>query len=448
MKNNLIIKITITILITLGLFTIWYLLNQSNKTNDISSNKNRDLSGKKVVFLAVNTDIEAAKLLSQWFNEETGAVVQVKENSYDKMVDGFLDDYNSPTPQVDVVDIWQPTIAKLVENKAVLDLTDLLEANKETIKVNDFFPKIYDAYSLYKGRRWAIPFDVDTHFLFYRKSLLQKHRLNPPKTWSDVLNIAKVITEKESKNGIYGYAMMGWPVPVLLISSYVNRLSAYGGEFIDENGIPKLNTPQAIEALQAMIDIYPYSLPTPTQTDYEISMDSFLTGRVAMVDQFTNVGVSANSPEFSSIIDDWGLVQMPSSKPSQTSIASLNGGFSLAISRKAPNPEVAKAFLLFVARPDIQKKLALSNTGMDPGRISVVQCDEFKEMTPKVAKATEESFKGDIFSWPVHPQMMEMMQILTVSITDALEGRKTAKEAIVDTHNQWLKLLNSSDTKQ
>lgn len=443
MNNKIIVKIVSFLLISIALLVGWFTLNKNDQIA-VTTKKSMDLSGKKVVFLAVNTDIAAAKLLAQWFNEETGAVVHVKENDYDKMVDEFIKDNHSAEPLVDVVEVWQPTIAKLVNEGAVYDITDLINLNRDAIQIDDFFPKIYDKYSLYRDRRWALPYDVDTQFFYYRVSLLEKYGLQPPKTWNDVVTIAKIITENEKENGIYGYAMMGYPVPIMLVSSYVNRLSAYGGKFIDENGFPSLNTPQAVKALQSLIDIYHYSLPTPSQTDYEVSKDAFLTGRVAMVDQFTNIGVEADNIEFSSIKGDWGMVQMPSSLATKKNVANLNAGFSIAISSKSPNIEAAKEFLLFAVRPDIQKRLALSNTGMDPGRLSVVHSNEFKQMTPQVANATEKSFSGEVFSWPVHPKMLEMMEILTLEITGAFEGKKTAEEAILDTQNRWIELLGSS----
>ena len=164
--------------------------------------------------------MRAAAALAAWFLEETGAVVQVKVVSYDALFDTIKRDRAAATPTYDVFLIFYTDLARLVERDALMDLTELIERDA-TIEPEDSLPSLYDAYSLYHGKRWALPFDGDTHVLFYRKSILARHRLSPPETWDDYAHVARTITEKERSNGIYGAAIMGHPAPVLIVSSFM-----------------------------------------------------------------------------------------------------------------------------------------------------------------------------------------------------------------------------------
>ena len=110
-------------------------------------------------------------------------------------------------------------------------------------------------------KRWALPFDGDTHILFYRKSLLAKHNLAPPETWDDFLYVSRTITEKEKTNGIYGSAIMAYKVPVLILSSFLNRVGAYGGQLLTPDGKPSLDTPEVLAALTALVEHSKYALP-------------------------------------------------------------------------------------------------------------------------------------------------------------------------------------------
>ncbi len=66
-------------------------------------------------------------------------------------------------------------IRKLL-GKTLEDISD------SALQPDDFIPILYNPYTLYNGKRWAILYDGDTHVLFYRKSLLKKHNLAPLET--------------------------------------------------------------------------------------------------------------------------------------------------------------------------------------------------------------------------------------------------------------------------
>lgn len=121
----------------------------------------------------------AVKAIADWFTEETKAVVQITEMGYDENLKKTIDDIESINPKYDIFMIWYPELGTLVNKGAFVDLTNWIEENKIILKPDDFIPSIYDSYTLQNGKRWATPFDGDTHVLFYRKSILAKHNLKP-----------------------------------------------------------------------------------------------------------------------------------------------------------------------------------------------------------------------------------------------------------------------------
>ncbi|HNK59257.1 MAG TPA: sugar ABC transporter substrate-binding protein, partial [Leptospiraceae bacterium] len=383
--------------------------------------------------------------LADWYTKETKAVVQITEIGYDETYRKTLEDIRSSDPQYDIFIIWYPELGDLIRNKALLDLTDWIEENKETIQPQDFIPRIYDAYTLQKGRRWALPFDGDTHVLFYRKSILSKHNLNPPETWDDYLNVSRTITEKEKVNGIYGTAIMSYKAPILILSSFLNRVGGYGGQLLTKDGRPSLDTPEVKMALESLLEQAEYALPSPLETSFEVSRDSFLSGRVAMVEQWTDIGVMAEDNSESTIRGDWGAIQMPkgSGKNAQHAPA-LNAGFALAISSKAPNLEVAKDFLLFAVRPDIMAKYNVLNGGTDPTRISILKSDDYRKFAPEVSAAAEAAL-FNATPWPNIPGSRKLMQILSDNIVLALRKKISVENAISDTQKRWTEIIDSTN---
>ncbi|WP_394831170.1 sugar ABC transporter substrate-binding protein [Pendulispora rubella] len=413
---------------------------------DSSAMGARTGSGQRLVLLTLTPHVRAAETAAKLFEKETGAVFQVKVVNYEAVGETILKDHASNSPQIDVFEMHYADLAMLVAKGAVMDLTRYIEENADVIRPDDFIPGLYDHYTSYQGKRWALPNDADTHVLFYRKSLLAKYGLRPPDTWDDYATIARVITERERANGIYGSAIMARDVPMMIVSSFMNRLAAYGGELMDEQRHPEVNSPEAVTALEAMVEHAKYALPTPLETDFDVSRLAFLSGRVAMVEQWTDIGVMAEDPTQSTIRGDWGVVPMPKGKgPKARHASSLNGGYAVAISSTTKEPEIAKAYVRFVSRRDTMLTLNRVNGGFDPARPSILGSPEFERFAPQVSAIERTAFSNPMIAWPKVPQTPALMIALTDHLVHALEHQETPRQALNATQAEWQKILSHDE---
>lgn len=431
----------IFLLVTAMMLTIMSCSDSGESNGRANTAEPLPFSGKKVTFMVALSHAVGGKALANWFHEETGAIVELKVVHYSKLGASILADNAAPSPQTDVYMNWYVDLGKLVDNHALTDLTDFIENNAAIIQPDDFLPSLYDAHTKYRERRWALPFDGDIHVLFYRKSILARYALPPPDTWEDYLHVARTITQNEGKNGVYGSAIMAHPTPILVISCFMNRLGSYGGQLLDSNGRPTIDSVEAQKALQDMVDQSEYALPTPTKTDFFAARDAFLTGQVAMVEFWTDIGIMAEDPNQSLIKGDWGVVQMPRGTGAKAQHApALNAGFVLGLSSRAPHPEVGKAFMLFATRQDILLRLNVMNSGVDPCRLSILESKEFNAISPELRQAGLGALHAAT-PWPIVPEMMHLLRILSENIAAAIDKRKTTQQALGDTQREWLKIL-------
>ncbi|MDM8524765.1 extracellular solute-binding protein [Desulfococcaceae bacterium HSG8] len=445
-NNSFIILLVIAGILLITIFALWFSrTGRFTPQKAFETDRSADLSGQKITVLTNQPHLRSAEALAMWFNRETGAVVQNVVVNYEETLNYILKDVLGDSPQLDVLMIWYADLGTLAEKNVITDLTDFRNKNREIIRPDDFIPSLYTPYTLYKGRRWALPYDGDTHVLFYRKSLLKKYDLAPPGTWEDYAAISRVITEKEKHNGIYGSVIMAFPAPMLIISGFMNRLGGYGGNLLDQENRPMVNSPEAVAALSIMIENARYALPTPLETDFDISKDAFLSGRVAMAEQWTDVGIMAEDPAQSLIRGDWGVIQIPMGSGAGARHApALNAGFSLAISKKAPNTDVALSYLLFATRPDITLRLNLINGGIDPTRISVFESEKYRDFAPKISIAARAALHGAA-AWPNIPMTPRLLDALSNNLVMALEHRKSARQALDDTQTHWLEILKQGE---
>jgi len=189
-----------------------------------------------------------------------------------------------------------------------------------------------------------------------------------------------------------------------------------------------------------MIEHCQYAMPSPLNTDSKTARDAFLTGRVAMVELWTDLGMMADDPSRSLIRNDWGVVSLPKgSGPQSKQSQALNGGFSLGISQKAPHARLAESFLLFASQPDVAEKLVLLNGGIDPTRKSILHSSQYRSQSEQVSQATQKSLYQAI-AWPTDPNTPELLEILTEYLVMAIEHRISAENALINVQRLWVEL--------
>jgi multiple sugar transport system substrate-binding protein len=407
--------------------------------------QDRPYEGRVINFLTIQPHAVASRYVAELFEEETGADVQVLVVPYGNIVEKALLDVTSGAGEYDVLEIWYPSLGTLASNGVLVDLTDWWEENAEVIQADDFAPTILDPYTLWDGRRWAIPYDGDTHILFYNTTIFEEYGVEPPTNWDEYLEACRTITEAGADEGVYGCAIMGANVPIILIGTFANRLGGYGGSFFDEEGNPTINSPEAVAALEALVAQLPYALPDPVATAFDEAIGGFVTGRVGMMEFWTDLGQMADNPEQSQIIGEWAALPMLAGTGENAQVApALNAGFSLGISTLAQDPEVAEAFLLFNARPETNVAVNTIVGGLDPTRISTFDNPEYREhVTPELADVAKAALTNAT-AWPNTPEWLEMQEVLNNNLAAALTGEKTPQQALDDTQAEWEAILAAS----
>lgn len=401
----------------------------------------QEFAGQSLNFLVTQPRIAAANKLAEMFEQATGCKINVTAIPYDASESQATIDVNSGANKYDVFDYWYASIGALSSNGVVVDLTDRIEADKATIKPDDFLPVFYDKYTLYDGRRWGLPWDGDSHSLYYNKAILDKHKAAVPQTWDQYLETAKAITEAEKGNDIYGAIVMGVNIPVALGSVFVNRMAGFGGELITADGKSGLLLDPTMKSAKSLNDIVPYALPTPSEVGFENGIPAFISGRGAMIEFWTDLGIVAQDPKQSKIVDQWGVTSLPVGDLSRKPQAALNGGWGLGLSAGSAKQDLAWAFMRYATSPDVQMTLATTPWAFsDPVRDSVLMSQQYKDYAPLVQQAFETASKSAL-PWPTIPESPSLMRILTDELSKMIAGQQSPEAALKAADTQWQRLL-------
>lgn len=401
--------------------------------------------GEQLNFMIIQPHAVTGDILKARFEELTGATVNVTVVPYDEVQAKATLDVQSGANQFDVFDYWYPTVGALASQGILDDLTGFIDGNAD-IDAADFIPSIYDVYTLYDGKRWGLPYDGDTHVLFYNTEIFAQAGVEKaPETWDEFQAAAQTITEAglTTADGkpIYGCALQAFKAPIILGSTYSNRLAGFGGAYLTAEGAPALDSEAAVQAAQALLDVAPFALPTPLETAFDQALPAFLGGEIAMMDFWTDLGVYAQDPEGSKIVDKWDVVQMPVGGSNTTHVAPLNAGFCFSVSTNARNKDLARAFCAWATSQQINLDLLLTpGSGIDPTRVSTLESEAYKAFAPKVQAACTASLSG-AFPWPTIVQSPELMTALCDELALMLQGNQDAATALGNAQAAWTQIL-------
>ncbi|MDT0541908.1 ABC transporter substrate-binding protein [Streptomyces lonegramiae] len=163
-------------------------------------------------------------------------------------------------------------------------LDDLI-AEDPDFDLDDFYPAIR-SISSFAGKTYGIGFDVAPTVLYYNKTLLEKHGIDPPSptepmTWDTLRDLAiEVSGPKDSYGFTCGPA----------IDDLVSWIYSAGGNVINEKGdASALDAPEARGAIEFVIDLFVKDRATPPITNLVSAKASgnalanFLQGNVAFM---------------------------------------------------------------------------------------------------------------------------------------------------------------------
>jgi multiple sugar transport system substrate-binding protein len=382
----------------------------------------------------------ASEQLAAEFQELTGATVNATIIPYDQVEQQATDDVRSGAAAYDVFEVWYVTVGALAAD-GIIERLDGLAVTPE-VDSRDFIPSIYDPYSLYDRGRYALPFDGDAHVLFHNTEILERNGLEPPQTWDEYAQAVQQITEAESANGVYGAALMAQNAPIIIVSTYANRLAGFGGgTFLDDAGRPTINTESAVSAARSLLDVAPFALPTPTETAFDQALPAFLGGQVAFVEFWTDLGVFAEDPEQSTIAGKWGVTRLPIGGRATASRAALNAGFGMAVSTASQNKDLARRFVTYATSRETNLSLiTTTGSGIDPTRLSTVRDPAYSSFAPQVQEAATAALDGAL-AWPTNQRAPQLLQSLADALSVMLLDERDPQETMDEVQAQWEDIL-------
>ena len=245
-------------------------------------------------------------------------------------------------PDVSTVDqIWNYGFAT---GGAIIPLDDYI-ANSDTVKQENFFPGAWDS-AAFEGQVWGVPFNVDVwQFTFYNKDLLDAAGVTPDmlKTWEGLKEAAPKLTDPAK--GQYAVGLVGHlgEDTVVIMDSFIY---SNGGSVLNADGSCALDQPEAVEALQYLVDLVPYAPEGIANSGTGDMRELFLNQSLA-----TEWWPALEQPTLMQTDLNWDFVA--GTAPEGKTPVGTYGGWNLVVYEQSKHQDEAWEFIQFMTQPEI-----------------------------------------------------------------------------------------------
>jgi multiple sugar transport system substrate-binding protein len=313
--------------------------------------------------------------------------------------------------------IWP---AEFAQNKVLRDVTDRVtpEMNKGVL------PGAWTTVE-YSGKRYGMPWILDTKYLFYNTEMLSKAGFSaPPKTWTELQEQAKAIKQK----GIVEYPIVwSWAQAEAAICDYTTLVAANQGQFFDSSGKPAFQKGGGLEALTYMLNTEVEGLSNPHSREYleEDVRRVFSSGQAAFALNWTYMYNLANDPKESQVAGKVGVAPAPGVE-GKTEASAVNGSMGLGITTTSKHPDEAWTYITYMTSKPVQEKYA--RLSLPIWAASYTEPSVTKGQEPLVAAAQKSL--GLMFPRPTTPKYQELSTALQQAIQSTLQKSESPEKAL------------------
>lgn len=284
---------------------------------------------------------------------------------------------------------------------------------------DEFFPGPIEA-ATFQGRLYAVPWYVDAGVLYYRRDLLNRHGLEPPRTWLELVRVAKLVLDAEQDSALAGFLWQGKQYEGLMCVTL---------EVLRSNGTDlwtgdRDRAEYGLRFLRETISTYGITPLSTSMADEESTRLIFGEGHALFMRNWPYAW-SLLQQEGSPVRGKIGVVPLPAF--SGFSSAPVLGGWMLAIPNSSTHQEVVGELISFLTSPDTQRRIAME-LGYNPVRRALYTDESLLELRP-LLKDLYPILLG-AKPRPVTPYYLLVSQAVQPEVSAVVVGRRSPAEAL------------------
>lgn len=350
------------------------------------------------------------KLVDQWNDEHPDEKVTITElpESADDQRDAMVRNAQAKSTEFGVLNLDVVWTAEFAANRWIaelpqdqFDLENFLEPAVNTAK--------------YRDKLYAVPVYSDGGLLYYRKDLLDAAGVTAaPKTWAEMNDACAKVKANPANASLGCYAGQFEKYEGLTVN-FSEAVQSAGGSILDESGKPTVDTAEAKEGLNFLVDGVKSGEIPPAAVTYkeEEGRRAFQDGQLIFHRNWPYVYAKASATDGSSqIVGKFGIAPLPGKDGPGVSTL---GGHNFAISAFTENKATALDFIKFFTSEEAEESNLLA-TSQAPTRTKLYDDAELVKQFPYLT-----TLKESILTAVPRPQAVKYGDV-TAAMQEAAYG--------------------------
>lgn len=418
------------------------------------------------------------------FEKETGAKIVVNEVPFAEIFPKIQNDWTTGTNSIDV-GVFAAGWGVELDASGLLEDMDPYIAKDSKIDMNDIAPYFRDFGQKIGGKTKMLMVDGDFQMVYYRKDVLEKAGLQPPKTWQDYVDVASKIHGSDMNGdgeADYGScifkkrnAQSYFAIQTIAASFVQTQGTAQGFHFDNATMKPIINNEAWKKAFELYKETGKYGPPEELNMDIGDTRAVFKAGRCGLLIEWGDPGtlqLDADAEKVKGLIYAVSAVGstevldratgklVPVTKENAPhSVDGVNyapfaafGGWAGAINAKADEKKkaAAYAFLSYMnqaAQSNVD--VTIGSTGYNPYRLSQLSSTDLW-VKAGMPKELADNYLGAINGALNNPNMASDMKIpgaqqytgvvLDTELARYLAGEISVDEALKNIEEGWEKI--------
>ncbi|WP_345432386.1 ABC transporter substrate-binding protein [Actinoallomurus vinaceus] len=396
--------------------------------NKTDSSKGGALSGRGPITLATGKDTSGnlQNLVNTWNQQhpkEQARIIELPEDA-DAQRQQMVQNAQTKSNAYSVLNLDVVWTAEFAANQWIAQLP------KTQFDLTKFLPSATKTGE-YRNNLYAAPWKTDSGLLYYRKDLLDKAGITaPPKTWAEMQqDCAKV-------KGVNCYAGQFEKYEGLTVN-FSEAVESAGGVVVGDDGKPNVNTPQAKEGLNFLVNGFKSGMIPKEAISYkeEESRRAFEKGNLLFYRQWPYAYALSNKKGDSKVADKFAVAPLPGlSGPGAPTL----GGHNLAISQFAPNKATALDFIKYLTSEQTERANLIASSEA-PTLASLYDDPELQKKFPYLT-----TLKASLQNAKPRPQAVRYNDVTTAiqeAAYSALTGKSTTDQALADLQTKLGQLI-------
>ena len=296
---------------------------------------------------------------------------------------------------------------------------------------------VYATSNVVDGKIAAMPAFADAMFMYYRKDLLDKHKVAEPRTWDELAAAAKKIMAAEGNPALQGLSIQGAPIEGA-VCTFLLPYWSQGKDIHDAAGKLTLDKAAAAKGLQQWLSLVDAGVVKKNVAEVKTgdTVNEFKAGQVLFGINWGFAWDRFKDDADSQVKGKVGVMPLPAMAGGKS--ATCIGGWQWAVSAFSKNKAEAAKLVRHMSSPEASKFLAIEGSLL-PVYANVYTDADVTKAVPWFKDAAGVVVAGK--SRPLSKDYGQVSDVIRTTTSAVLARTKTPAEGVSDIESRLARVM-------